>query len=185
MVDTLLSNAARQPPPGTPIHVRCWRQGEAAVLAVEDEGPGVPDGYEEIVFEAFRRGPNAEGTPGSGIGLSLVARFAELHAGRAWVERRSGGGGAVRVPAPGGGVPPRAPPRLPLAGAGGPTASPSELDLVREALRVLRLADQALGLGRESEEHLGGRGSREGERSPDRDDRSKLVRGLHSGHPDA
>jgi len=102
IVDNLLSNAARHTPPGTPIHVRCWRQGEAAVLAVEDEGPGVPDGYEEIVFEAFRRGPNAEGTPGSGIGLSLVARFAELHAGRAWVERRSGGGASFRVLLPDG-----------------------------------------------------------------------------------
>jgi PAS domain S-box-containing protein len=102
IVDNLLSNAARHTPPGTPIRVRCWREGEAAVLAVEDEGPGVPQGYEEIVFEAFHRGPNAEGMPGSGIGLSLVARFAELHGGRAWVEPREGGGASFRVRLPDG-----------------------------------------------------------------------------------
>jgi PAS domain S-box-containing protein len=102
IVDTLLSNAARYTPPGTPIKVRCWREGDGAALAVEDEGPGVPAGFEEIVFEAFHRGPNAEGTPGAGIGLSLVARFAELHGGRAWVEHREGGGASFRVLLPDG-----------------------------------------------------------------------------------
>lgn len=102
IVDNLLSNAARHTPPGTPISVRCWREGDAAVIAVEDEGPGIPPGYEEAVFEAFHRGPNAEGTQGSGIGLSLVARFAELHGGRAWVERREGGGASFRVLLPDG-----------------------------------------------------------------------------------
>jgi len=97
IVDNLLSNAARHTPPGTAIRVRCWREPEGVVLAVEDEGPGVPAGYEEIVFEAFHRGPNTEGVPGSGIGLSLVARFAELHGGRAWVQPREGGGASFRV----------------------------------------------------------------------------------------
>ena len=97
IIENLLSNAARHTPPGTPIRVRCRREDDAALLIVEDEGPGVPPGFEEIVFEAFHRGPNAEGTPGSGIGLSLVARFAELHGGLAWVEPREGGGASFRV----------------------------------------------------------------------------------------
>jgi PAS domain S-box-containing protein len=101
IVDNLLSNAARHTPPGTPIRVRCWREGPAAILAVEDEGPGVPPGLEESVFEAFHRGPNAK-TSGSGLGLSLVARFAELHGGRAWVEPREGGGASFRVLLPDG-----------------------------------------------------------------------------------
>jgi signal transduction histidine kinase len=40
-------------------------------------------------------------TPGTGIGLSLVHRFAELHGGRSWVEERSGGGASFRVFLPG------------------------------------------------------------------------------------
>ena len=97
IIENLLSNDARHTPPRTPIRVRCRREDDAALLIVEDEGPGVPPGFEEIVFEAFHRGPNAEGTPGSGIGLSLVARFAELHGGLAWVEPREGGGASFRV----------------------------------------------------------------------------------------
>jgi signal transduction histidine kinase len=38
--------------------------------------------------------------PGVGIGLSLVARFAELHGGRAWVQDRPGGGASFRVQLP-------------------------------------------------------------------------------------
>jgi signal transduction histidine kinase len=45
----------------------------------------------------FSRGPEAADIPGSGIGLSLVAGFAELHGGRAWVEDRSGPGASFRV----------------------------------------------------------------------------------------
>jgi PAS domain S-box-containing protein len=102
IVENLLSNAARHTPAGTPIHVRCWREDEGAVIAVEDEGPGVPAGYEQVVFEAFHRGPGSEQVPGTGIGLSLVARFAELHGGRAWVQAREGGGASFRVLLPDG-----------------------------------------------------------------------------------
>jgi signal transduction histidine kinase len=50
------------------------------------------------VFEPFRQGPTESvHAPGVGVGLSLVARFAELHGGRAWVEDRPGGGASFRV----------------------------------------------------------------------------------------
>jgi signal transduction histidine kinase len=65
---------------------------------VEDEGPGVPQELREVIFEPFRQGPTASPhSPGTGIGLSLVARFAELHGGRAWVQDREGGGASFRV----------------------------------------------------------------------------------------
>jgi signal transduction histidine kinase len=40
-------------------------------------------------------------SPGTGIGLSLVAMFADLHGGRAWIEDREGGGASFRVFLPG------------------------------------------------------------------------------------
>ena len=54
------------------------------------------------IFEPFRQGPTASPhAPGTGIGLSLVARFAELHGGRAWVGERDGGGASFHVFLPG------------------------------------------------------------------------------------
>ncbi|HEX6231186.1 MAG TPA: PAS domain-containing protein [Actinomycetota bacterium] len=97
MIENLLANAARHTPAFAPIRLRAWRDGEGVYVAVDDGGSGVPDELKEAIFEPFRRGPDAENRTGSGIGLSLVARFAELHGGRTWVEDREGGGASFRV----------------------------------------------------------------------------------------
>jgi signal transduction histidine kinase len=56
----------------------------------------------QAIFEPFRQGDGPKShSPGVGVGLSLVARFAELHGGRAWVEDRPGGGASFRVLLPG------------------------------------------------------------------------------------
>jgi PAS domain S-box-containing protein len=105
IVENLLANAVRHAPAVSPIWVRFWREGDAVILAVEDEGPGVAPELREQIFEAFVRGSNVEGVPGTGIGLSLVARFAELHGGSAWVQEREGGGASFRVRLADGGEP--------------------------------------------------------------------------------
>jgi PAS domain S-box-containing protein len=96
MVENLLTNAVRHTPKGARIWVRTCCEPDGATIAVEDDGPGVPDEVKESIFEPFRRGPDTS-QPGSGIGLSLVARFAELHGGRAWVQDREGGGASFRI----------------------------------------------------------------------------------------
>jgi signal transduction histidine kinase len=74
-----------------------------ALLAVEDDGPGVPPQLREQIFQPFHQGRKSSGRgSGSGIGLALVARFANLHGGQAWVEDRAGGGASFRVYLPGG-----------------------------------------------------------------------------------
>jgi PAS domain S-box-containing protein len=95
MLENLLSNAARHTRSGTRIWVRVERADNGSLLVVEDDGDGIPDDQKTMIFEAFRRGSST--AAGSGIGLSLVARFAELHGGRAWVEDRPGGGSSFRV----------------------------------------------------------------------------------------
>jgi signal transduction histidine kinase len=98
IVENLLANAVKHTPPGSPVLVRITAEPGGLLLAVDDEGPGVPDDMKEAVFDPFHRGsfPSHE-APGTGIGLTLVARFAALHGGRAWVEDRAGGGASFRV----------------------------------------------------------------------------------------
>jgi PAS domain S-box-containing protein len=98
IVENLVVNAARHTAEDTTIWVRVQPHGDGVLLVVEDEGPGVPAHLREQVFQPFRKGRNvADHAPGSGIGLALVARFASLHGGRAWVEDRPGGGASFRV----------------------------------------------------------------------------------------
>jgi PAS domain S-box-containing protein len=96
ILDNLLVNAASHTPAGTHLWVRAEATDEGLLLAVDDEGPGVADEAKEVIFEPFRRG-DEQSVPGTGVGLSLVKRFAELHGGRAWVEDRPGGGASFRV----------------------------------------------------------------------------------------
>jgi hypothetical protein len=98
IIDNLLINAAKHTPAGTTIWVRLGAQDDGVLLAVEDEGPGVPAQLHEEIFQPFRQGRTiADHAPGSGIGLALVAQFAALHGGRAWVQDRPGGGASFRV----------------------------------------------------------------------------------------
>jgi signal transduction histidine kinase len=101
IVENLLANCLRHCPSGTAVSVGAQATDEGLLICVNDHGPGVPDAEKALVFEAFQRGAAAEDVPGTGIGLSLVARFAALHGGRAWVEDRPGGGAAFRVLLPG------------------------------------------------------------------------------------
>jgi signal transduction histidine kinase len=101
IVENLLLNTTRHTPPGTRVWVKALARGPDLELIVEDAGPGVPAELAGTIFEAFRRGAGAAPTMaharGVGIGLSLVARFAALHGGHAWVDERWGGGAAFHV----------------------------------------------------------------------------------------
>jgi len=100
IIENLLLNAAKHTPPATPVRVRVTARADGVELAVEDEGPGIPEELRVEIFDPFRQGPGAGGT-GVGIGLSLVKRFAELHGGSAHVEDRVGGGARFVVWLPG------------------------------------------------------------------------------------
>jgi len=99
IVENLVANALRHTAPEAQVLVWAHAVDGGIEIGVDDAGPGVPDDARESIFEPFeqRPGPTSGHSPGVGIGLSLVRRFAELHDGRAWVEPREGGGSSFRV----------------------------------------------------------------------------------------
>jgi PAS domain S-box-containing protein len=98
IVENLLANTARHTPPTATVWVSVREEDGGVCLSVEDDGPGVAADLRELIFEPFRQGPDAPShSPGVGVGLTLVRRFAELHGGRAWVQEREGGGASFRV----------------------------------------------------------------------------------------
>lgn len=96
IIENLLVNAMHHTPDGSDVWVRVLREDGRTTFLVEDSGGGVPDELKEAVFEPFRRGDGAD-SPGFGVGLSLVKRFAESHGGRVWVGDREGGGASFGV----------------------------------------------------------------------------------------
>ncbi len=107
IVLNLLDNAWKYTPAtGKRIVLRARpADGGGVRVEVEDNGPGVPAGDRERVFEEFFRGedPRTASAGGTGLGLALVRRLAEAHGGSAAVESAPGGGSRFVVTLPGGG----------------------------------------------------------------------------------
>ena len=102
IVENLLANTARHTPSNAHVWVSVHAHDDGALIKVEDSGVGVPAELREMLFEPFQQGPDApQHSPGVGVGLTLVRRFAELHGGRAWIEERAGGGASFQVFLPG------------------------------------------------------------------------------------
>ena len=106
VITNLVSNAVKYSPHGGLIEVRLRREGDAVLLVVEDEGPGLTKEDKQRLFEPFQR-LSAQPTGGessSGLGLYIVRRLVELHGGRVWAESTLGEGSAFTVHLPVGAV---------------------------------------------------------------------------------
>lgn len=82
MLGNLLENACRHSPPHAHIRIGAAAREGQALFWVQDDGPGIPETEREKVFRRFYRLEASRTTPGSGIGLSLVAAVAARHGGR-------------------------------------------------------------------------------------------------------
>lgn len=82
ILENLLSNAIKYSPRGGVIYLRASARGEELVLEVADSGPGIPEEDRARIFEAFYTGRAPSGhVRGTGIGLSVVNEFVNVHKG--------------------------------------------------------------------------------------------------------
>ena len=79
LMANLVQNALRHTPAQSRITVEARQGAGAAEVTIADDGPGIPAGEREKVFQRFYRLEASRGTPGSGLGLSLVGAIAQLH----------------------------------------------------------------------------------------------------------
>jgi signal transduction histidine kinase len=78
IVLNLLSNAIKFSSDGTKIEVKTAQEGDKLILKVKDHGIGISKEDQKHLFERFFRGANAMNIQGTGLGLHIVARYAEL-----------------------------------------------------------------------------------------------------------
>jgi two-component system, OmpR family, sensor histidine kinase ChvG len=89
VIVNLLDNAISFSPPGGRVAVLARRMGHEIQIAVEDEGPGIPDENLERIFERFYTDrPQENFGQNSGLGLNISRQIAVAHGGRLWAENR-------------------------------------------------------------------------------------------------
>jgi two-component system sensor histidine kinase KdpD len=102
VVANLVENAAKYGSSNAHIRVAAVRVEGELELAVEDDGPGLPEEDLERVFDKFFRARSSDqsGVPGTGLGLAICRAIVEAHGGRIWAENRPSGGArlVVRLP---------------------------------------------------------------------------------------
>ena len=96
----LLENAAKYTPPGSHIHIDAVTRGDKAILTVADDGPGVPAGREEAMFEKFTRGERESARSGVGLGLAICRAIVDAHGGSIGYQRSTLGGAAFVITLP-------------------------------------------------------------------------------------
>ncbi len=101
LVSNLINNAIKYTPDGGTIEVRVARRDDEILLEVADSGPGIPAEDRERVFERFYRRERGR-VPGSGLGLSIVKRIADIQSARIELGESELGGLLVTVRLPAG-----------------------------------------------------------------------------------
>lgn len=105
-IRNLVGNAIKYASGGGRVTVKAQRRGDDAVVEVADHGPGIPESDLSLVFDRYYRSSSrdADLIPGSGLGLYIVRRIAELHGGEATAENLPEGGARFRLRLPGSGL---------------------------------------------------------------------------------
>jgi two-component system sensor histidine kinase KdpD len=99
-LSNLLENAAKYTPPGTTITISAAVREKNILLVVADDGPGLPPGDSERLFEKFQRGRSESNIVGVGLGLAICRAAARLHGGDIHATNNVGGGARFELTLP-------------------------------------------------------------------------------------
>ncbi len=101
-VNNILENAFKYSPAGTSVEVRARHTNGHLTVSVRDHGIGIPENLRQTLFQPFHRGANVGRIKGTGVGLFLARRCAELHQGGISLEASGADGSSflVALPAP-------------------------------------------------------------------------------------
>lgn len=100
ILTNLLSNAIKYSPEGGNVSLELIGEPHQVTFRIVDEGIGIPEDYQEKLFQQFARGSNVGEIKGTGLGLSIVKRGVELHGGEIAIESEVGKGTTVIVTLP-------------------------------------------------------------------------------------
>jgi two-component system sensor histidine kinase KdpD len=100
ILSNLLENAAKYTPAGTTITISAAARDENLLLTVADDGPGLPPGDPERLFEKFQRGRSESNVVGVGLGLAICRAAARLHGGDIRAINNPGGGARFEITLP-------------------------------------------------------------------------------------
>ena len=98
-VTNVLDNAIKYSPARSTVALHVRRVGDQALLAIGDDGPGIPPEYRERIFHRFFRVDEARSRDhgGAGLGLAIAKWAVDMHGGQITVEQRPGGGSEFRI----------------------------------------------------------------------------------------
>jgi two-component system sensor histidine kinase KdpD len=100
MLGNLLENAAKYTPSGTTMTISAAARDEKICLVVADDGPGLPPGDADCVFQRFERGRSDDKVVGAGLGLAICRAAARLHGGEISAMNNPGGGARFEIRLP-------------------------------------------------------------------------------------
>jgi signal transduction histidine kinase len=100
VVLNLISNAVKFTPRGGRVDVSARLNASEIEIGVADSGPGIRPEELEVIFEEFEQASDGKHAEGTGLGLPLSRRLAELHGGRLWVDSKFGRGSTFRLALP-------------------------------------------------------------------------------------
>ncbi len=100
VVENLVNNALKFSPPESCVTISLKKLGATAEISVQNFGAIIPKDQTASLFQKFRRGKNAEGKPGWGLGLTVVKGITEAHSGKVGVESSAEAGTVFKITLP-------------------------------------------------------------------------------------